>query len=304
MLDNDKGFYVVKGYNTLGRYYAIDLKPTYLGMATFTEVRGPEPVDLTWDFLKEYLETPFRSFNASGMPDERYAGQVVSGMPLAGGKNVRYGGRVYLHLDGMNGLDELSDYSLIDMATDPNGKILPWQNRLAHSSQEKVHTSFRHRARRPQQIGAVVFWPLKVDDLTQTRVEVVTGPEGVVLLNDTKTTGEIDGPKVIPNDGKWYEQFYFSAVTDQTVKVPAGESVEVAVQLHWNKPGVPFCTAAVDLKIEEVSGYVPRKRVRTNENGFATVKVHALGLEPGEKVVAKLRTDHFSSVGKIEVEVV
>lgn len=303
MLEEDKGFYVVRGYNTFGRHYAVDVKPEYVGFATFTEAPGLEP-DLEWAELKEYLETPTDRFHASGMPDQTYTGRILKDFPTAKGKTVRYGGRIYFHLDGMIGRDELSDYSIIDLATAPSGDVLPWRNRFARSSREKVDTSFRHRARNPQQIGVVVFWPLRVDDLTQTRIEIVTGPEGAVMLNDTTPTGEIDGPAVIPEDGRWYEQFYFHAEADPKLTVPAGELIEIPIQLRWRKPEAPACEAEVTLKVEEVAGFAPLKRVHTNAKGQGFVRASAHGLRAGEQLVLKLNTDHFSGVGKLVVEVV
>ena len=64
MRDQDKGFYVVKGYD-MARHYAIDLKADYLGFATFTEVEGDVArADVSWAELEEYLSTPYRSFHA------------------------------------------------------------------------------------------------------------------------------------------------------------------------------------------------------------------------------------------------
>ena len=309
MRDQDKGFYVVKGYD-MARHYAIDLHRDYLGFAAFTEVDVDtgEDVDVDYDSMKwaeleEYLSTPYRSFHASGMPDTMYAGAVVADFPLTQ-KPVRYGGRVYLHIDGMRGRDEWTDYSLIDLATGPDGMVLPWRNRLAASAREKIDTSFRHRARAPQQIGAVIFLPFKVDDLRQARVEVVTGPNGAHLLNDTKLSGEIDGPKVIPDDGLWYRQFYFEAKAPKGLTVPAGGEIDIPMQLHWQKPKSPKCHGALTLKVEEIAGYAPIKRVDLDGQGSGHLRAVAVGMRPGERMVFKINADHFSGLGKLVVEVV
>lgn len=307
MRKSEQGFYVVKGYGVV-RHYAIDLQPGYLGFATFTELEdGADllafPHHMGWAELEAYLSEPYNGFNASGMPDSMFAGVVITDCPMTK-RPVRYGGRVYLHLDGMKGRDEWTDYSLIDLATGPDGMVLPWRNRFAASAREKVDTSFRHRARQPQQIGAVVFLPFKVDDLRQARVEVVTGPNGAHLLNDTRVSGEIDGPKVIPEDGLWYRQFYFEAKAPKGLTVPAGGSIDVPVQLYWQKPRSPMCKGAITLKVEEVAGFAPIKRLHLDSNGSGTLRAVALGLQAGEQVVFKLNADHFSGLGKIVVGVV
>ena len=305
MLEDDKGLFIVKGYNTRRRFYALDVKADYVGLASFIlEPDERKEGETDWADIEAFISEPDTGLNKSGMPDLRRSGELIEDFPLSDGKVVKYMGRVYFHLDGMNGVDEIVDYSLVDLATTGEGIPLPWRNRFAASAREKIDTSFRHRARSLQQVGAVVFMPLAVSDLSQARIEVVTGPEGVILLNDTKETGTIDGPTVIPNDGKWYEQFYFKAQAPADLFVPAGGNIDIPIQLNWQKPDEPNCAAEVTLKVEEVSGFFPQKRLRTDGGGAATLTAMALGLKPGDLLVAKIGTDHFSAVGKITVEVV
>jgi hypothetical protein len=313
MLDSDKGFFLVGGYPTGGYHFIVDVQETYVTVACFKEVfetsagvfQNPSKrMPVEWSTVSEKLTSPITDMNKSGLPDNWGKGELIDNYPTAGDHRVEYLGRTMFTPGGMIGQDELSDYSLLDITISGGKNVQSWSNRFSSSRQDKIDTSFRHRAKTSSPTIMAIFWPLKVANLSETRIEILGSLSNVTLINGTVPTGTIDGPAVIPNDGRWYEQFYFHVKTEADLTVPAGGTINVPLQLHWNKPDAPKCEASIKLKVEEVSGYAPHKRVTTDNHGFATVRVSALGLAAGETVQAKFNLDHFSSLGVINVRVV
>lgn len=304
MLDSDKGFYLITGYPDMGRHFIVDVQPTYASVAVFKEADPAGKEILDWDAVSDKFEAPVQDLNKSGMPDNSILGAIIAGLPTADGKTVECLGRTTFTPEGMVGRDELSDYSLLDITLNSQDVLQSWSNRFSSSRQDKIDTSFRYRAKTSSPTMMAIFWPFRVTDLAETRIEILANPSNVTFTNGTVPTGEIDGPVNIVNDGRWYEQFYFHVEVPTGLTVPAGGTVDVPIQLKWNKPGAPTCKASAGLKVEALSGYAPHKRITTDANGSATVRVSALGLTAGETVKAKFNMDHFSNVGQVIVEVV
>lgn len=305
MLDSDKGFYLITGYPSMGRHFIIDVQPTYVSVAVFKEAETTAAdLSVDWETVSQQFNDLGQDPNNSGLPNQYLKGLIVKGYPNMGDQLVECLGQTIFTPKGMTGLDELSDYSLLDITLNNQGVLQSWSNRFSASRQDKIDTSFRYRAKTSSPTIMAIFWPLKVASLLETRIEILANPDNVTFANGTVPTGTIDGPAVIPNDGHWYKQFYFHVETEADLTVPAGGTVDVPIQLRWNKPDAPKCEASLKLKVEEVSGYAPHKRVTTDANGFATVRVSALGLVAGETVQAKFNMDHFSGIGFVNVRVV
>jgi hypothetical protein len=139
----------------------------------------------------------------------------------------------------------------------------------------------------------------------QTRIEVLCEGDPI-LLNGTELAGRIPDAD-IPKDGVWFKQFYIHAVADGTagevLRVPAGGREEVPIRLRWNKDGAP-CAHAMTLKLESDAGYVPKRRLVTDQTGQGSFAVEALGLTAGERITVKINTEHYTAIGKITLEVV
>ncbi|KGK99840.1 hypothetical protein [Thalassobacter sp. 16PALIMAR09] len=299
----ETGLHVI--YNTTARlHYAVDVQDTYAGICVFEPCQegqvAPDYIgEIAWQDLKEALEKPQESFNKAGFVDLEGNGVFVPDLPGCPHGAV-YKGRSYIFLDGMVGHDELTDYALIDIMTDNNGFPLPWRNRFAQSAREKVDTSFRHRARTQASNALVIFMPI-AGPLSGARVELLCDQDPI-LLNGTTVASRIDDA-TIPNDGVWFKQFYFHAVGTETVSLPAGGRVEVPIALKWNGDGAP-CPHALTLKLESNAGYLPKRRLATNENGLGSFAIEALGLRPGDRIAVKVNTEHYTAIGKILLEVV
>lgn len=289
------------------RHYAVDVKPDYAGLAVFVPV--PEGATagmagvMLWADLRAYLEIPPDFGNAAGFVDPRHDEVFVPDLPGTAHGGI-YKGRSYIFAAGMNGLDELIDFSLLDIAVGLNAQPLPWRNRFAQTAREKVDTSFRHRARERLSNAMVVFMPIAAP-FDQTRIEVLCEGDPI-LLNGTALAGRVPDAD-IPKDGVWFKQFYFHAVADGTagelLHVTAGGRAEVPVHLRWNKDASP-CAHAMTLKLESDAGYLPSRRLHTNETGQGRFAVEALGLTAGERITVKINTEHYTAIGKIVLEVV
>ena len=200
----------------------------------------------------------------------------------------------------MNGVDEIVDYSLLDIAVGQGGRPLSWRNRFAQSAREKIDLSFRHRAREGIANALVVFLPFDVP-FDQARIEVLCQTDPI-LLNGTVIAGRIDDA-TIPKDGVWFKQFYFHAVTTEVVTVAPDGRVDVPFQLVWTSDGSPVMRSAT-FKLEADAGYLPRRRVTTDANGHGVISVEARGLAVGDVIAVKINTEHYTAIGKLRVEVV
>lgn len=282
-------------------HYAVDIKPDYAGIAVFElpaegTATGMAGI-MAWADLLEHLNAPPRFGNAAGFVDTAFDEVLIPDLPGASHGGI-YKGRSYIFADGMNGLDELVDFSLLDIAIGHNAKPLPWRNRFAQSAREKVDFSFRHRARLGLANALVVFMPIEAP-FDQTRIEVLCQSDPI-LLNGTVLTGRIDDA-TIPKDGVWFKQFYFGATAQIATVAPDG-TIDVPFQLAWNKDGIPV-ERSLSFKLEADAGYLPRRRVTTNSTGQGVVTFEARGLNPGDVASIKINTEHYTAIGKLRVEV-
>lgn len=297
------GFYSIYGTGT-PLHFAVDIKPDYVGIAVFERVLEGVTEGMagaaTWADIEEFLSTPPEIGNKAGFVD--YTGNeiLITDLPGTDFGGI-YKGRSYIFADGMNGLDEIVDYSILDITTAMNAAPQPWRNRFAQSFKEKIDFSFRFRAANMVGNALVVFMPFECS-FTEARVELLCDIDPI-LLNDTVITDRIDDA-TIPKDGIWFKQWFFSAVaTTDTLTVPAGGSVSIPFKLIWNKDGSD-CAGQTRFKIESDSGYLPKQRVTTDASGNGSITVHALGLEAGDTIKVKLNTEHYTGVGVLNIEVI
>jgi hypothetical protein len=283
-------------------HYAVDIKPDYAGIAVFERVpAGFSPGMagvMAWADLKAILEVPPTFGNKAGFVDLSHNEALIPDLPGMDA-GALYKGRSYIFADGMNGADEIVDYSLLDIAVGQGAKPLSWRNRFAQSAREKVDVSFRHRAREGIANALVVFLPFEVP-FDQARIEVLCQTDPI-LLNGTVIAGRID-VATIPKDGIWFKQFYYSAISDVVAVAPDG-TVEVPFRLVWTSDGSPVLRA-VTFKLEADAGYLPRRRVTTDANGHGVISVEARGLVAGDWIAVKINTEHYTAIGKLRIEVV
>lgn len=100
-----------------------------------------------------------------------------------------------------------------------------------------------------------------------------------------------------------YLQFYWSVMAPAGLTVAPDGWVEIPLQLVENADRAPLAHAT-RLKLEVLSGYVPQSRVVTDDQGRAVIRACAFGLRPGETLSLKINTDHYTSVGRVDVAVV
>jgi len=127
--------------------------------------------------------------NKAGFVDLSHNETLIPDLPGTDAGAI-YKGRSYIFADGMNGADEIVDYSLLDIAVGQGAKPLSWRNRFAQSAREKIDLSFRHRAREGISNALVVFLPFEVP-FDQARIEVLCQTDPI-LLNGTVIAGRID----------------------------------------------------------------------------------------------------------------
>jgi hypothetical protein len=299
---NETGLFAITG-SGVPRHYAVDVKADYAGIAIFVTSQegtiGGQAGVMPWADLRAYLEDPPGFGNAAGFVDTTHDEVFIPDLPGTAHGGV-YKGRSYICAFGMNGRDEIVDFSLIDLAVGPNAQPMPWRNRFAQTAREKVDYSYRHRARERISNALVVFMPIAAP-FDKTRIELLCESDPI-LLNGTVLAGRVPDAE-IPKDGIWFKQFYFQAVTDGMVTVPPGGRAEVPVRLRWNGDGMA-CTHAIALKLESDAGYLPKRRLVTASDGTGSFGVQAIGLSSGDRITVKLNAAHYTAIGKIVLEVV
>lgn len=291
------------------RRYAVDVTSNYISLAVFDAVQegfdseldayGTEP----WSEALDFLSTPPNQLvdfdlNSSGRLDLRANGTYVPDFPGEEGGAI-YRGRSFIFSDGMTGLDELTDYSIIDIMTDQNGAPTVWRNRFAQTKNEKISTSFRWRSVSNNSNALVVFMPFDTGSFDDCRIEVLCNVDPI-LLNSTTLTGRVDDD-TIPNDGLYYKKWFYYA-DGGPVSVAAGETVDIPFSMKWHNDDTAVNRSAT-YRVESDAGYLPKTRVTTDSTGAGTIKFTALGLEAGDTANVKINATHFTNIGKITVNV-
>lgn len=295
MLEQHKGFYALNGS---GPYrMAVHLTDTVLTIGLF---KGIEEglVDIGFDTLAAHIQTAPRQ---GGRFDPAYVGFVTGDLPGSTAL-YRYLGRVSLDLVGARGKDELVDYSRIEFTCTSDDQLNTWENRLIRSRFDKNELGVRNRAKGDLTHLCYIWMPIMTGSLADTRIILIGDPKAHILLGETPMPQAIDSA-AFPSNSRGYLDCYWSASTPNGLTVPPGASLTVPIQLVENADGSNL-THSTKLKLDALSGYLPRKRVTTAGDGSAEVTITALGLSPGDLLEVKINTDHYTGIGRIQVEVV
>ena len=291
--------------------YAVDVTSNYASIAVF-EVQ-PEGTDIfeksaiqvdTWENALDFISKKPNDIqegydlNSSGRLDLRANGIFIPDFPGATNGAI-YRGRSCIFSDGMTGLDELTDYSIIDIMTDNEGFPTVWRNRFAQTKNEKISTSFRWRSVSDRSNALVIFMPFDTGSFDDCRIEVLCNVDPI-LLNSTTLTGRVDDD-TIANDGLYYKKWFYYA-EGGPVSVAAGETVDIPFSMKWNNDDTAVNKSAT-YRVESDAGYLPKTKVTTDATGAGTIKFTALGLEAGDTASVKINAAHFTNIGKITVNV-
>lgn len=306
-----KGFFAVNN-TSKKQEFAVDIKADYIRLYAFDTIDSQEEHDIRVEAAEEYQSSfeGFRHFMDEPLDIEwRKAGRVdlhLNGLFIHDFPGTKFGaiykGLSEIYSDDFTGLDEIVDYSILDILTDREGNPTPWRNRFSLTKTDKTHKSFRFRSQTDSSNALVVFMPFDTGSFLDCRIELLCR-ENPILLNGTVLTGEVDD-STIPNDGLWYQQFFYTAnATQEDLIVPAGGTIEVPYSLTWNGDGLPV-TRATPFKLDCNAGYLPKRHTATDETGSGSFKVTALGLDAGDTIKVKLNKEHFSGVGVININVV
>ncbi len=295
MLEQHKGLYALTG--TLPYRMAVQLTDTVLTIALFKGIEA-DKVDIGFDVLAAHIQSTSRE---GGRFDPAYAGFVTGDLPGSTAL-YRYLGRVSLDLAGARGKDELVDYSRIEFTCDAAGQLNTWENRLIRSRFDKNELGVRNRAKGDLTSLCYIWMPIMTGSLADTRIILVEGTEPHIMLVNTPVPQAIDNT-AFPSDSRGYLDCYWSASTPSGLTVPAGGSLAAPIQLVENADGSNLAHAT-KLKLDALSGYLPKKRVTTAADGSAVITVTALGLTLGDILDIKINTDHYTGIGRIQVDVV
>jgi len=294
MLEQHKGFYALAG--TLPYRMAVHLTDTVLTIGLF---KGIEEglVDIDFDVLAAHIQSTARE---GGRFDPAYKDFVTGDCPGSTAL-YRYLGRVSLDLAGARGKDELVDYSRIEFTCSSEGQLNTWENRLIRSRFDKNELGVRNRAKGDLTSLCYIWLPIATGSLADTRIILVEGPQPHIMLGNTPVPQAIDNA-AFPSDSRGYLDCYWSASTPSGLTVPAGGSMNIPIQLVEKADGSNLAHVT-KLKLDALSGYLPKRRVTTGLDGSAEVTVTALGLSPGDLLDVKINTDHYTGIGRIQIAV-
>ncbi len=296
MLSTDKGLYA---FPTEAEDYKLilNLTDTTFTVGVLKSVDVPYPAE---DDISPLLGDVIDPLNVDGAGTvySAYANEYYS----FHGKKFQFIGATTVDLNGVYGDRELPDFSRIEFNT-VDGKLVTWANRFIRSQWDNNSFGSRDRAKNGGiETLANVWLPVNTGSLADSRIIVNVGAFPPIILGDTPEPVQLN-PAHFPKDARSFEAFYWSVQQGTTEACTSGGMVTVPFQLIENQDGTPLA-AAVDLKVTEIAGYAPNKRVTTDAEGGGDIKLMALGLEAGDQIKVKLDTEHFTAIGYVIVDVI
>lgn len=241
------------------------------------------------------LESP----SDAGVPKSFFPGYAIED-PSTPGALLAYRSHVAFDLTDLQGADEIVDYSRFEIPVDDEGMLSTWDNRLITSRWDKNEYGRRNRAKRGAGIACYVWMPIATGSFADTRIILpFAGSFGFGGTDDPVSMSAAEAA----GDTRGYLQFYWSVTAPTDLTVAPDGWVDIPLQLVENADGAPLAHAS-RLKLEVLSGYVPHGRVVTDDQGQAVIRACALGLRSGETLSLKINTDHYTSVGRVDVVVV
>ena len=235
----------------------------------------------------------------AGVPKSFFPGYGIED-PGAPGALLAYRSHVTFDLKDLQGADEIVDYSRFEIPVDDDGMLSTWDNRLITSRWDKNEYGRRNRAKRGAGIACFVWMPIATGSFADTRIILpFAGSFGFGGTDDPVSMSAAEAA----GDTRGYLQFYWSVTAPAGLTVTPDGWVDIPLQLVENADGAPLAHAT-RLKLEVLSGYVPQSRVLTDAQGRAVIRACALGLRSGDILSLKINTDHYTSVGRVDVAVV
>jgi hypothetical protein len=194
---------------------------------------------------------------------------------------------------GPLGEDEYCDYTVLDVYFGmPN-----WKSRFAETINTRAKTGQRLRDINKSHILASLITPFAGDWDSKTAF-IFCSKEN--LVTDIEIASIDSSPPIIgPNDNPIWHQYMWGVNITELPRLVDGEIV-FDVQLIWNKDNLP-CPRSTKLYVESDSGYLPRTKIVTDDNGKAQFKIMPIGLSTGEKIKIKVGSTTYSNISSIEV---
>lgn len=264
---------------------------------TLTEIGQPNP--LAAPLTEQEVD---RLINEHGQPyyTVMFAERPVPGELLRSdlaGKFFQDLGSTCLDLDGGLGLAEWSDRANWVWPLDEKGRPGAAFNRYI--------ATFETKARTPRLLDSMqsncalqVYVPFRSCDFDECSVSLCLNQK-YGLVGNQELGIEVTYQDVLSGAQKPFPELQLSA---HTVSLAPNAYGSVTVQLV-DGDGDPITDANADLYIEHTGGYIPRKKIAT-QNGQAVVRFGALGMEPGEFFSVKIGFKHYSNVAEIAIAVV
>lgn len=258
------------------------------------DVQGPS---MDWDTFEKWAGRAPSADEQAGIPDFSIHGAHVH-VP----RHDCYflcRGRITFDLDGPLGYHEWTDFSIWDFQVDFAGRPLRVANRIAETVHTKADFSARYRGLHPHTHVAQFIVPFAEPSLLDVNVCIVTGPHGAVGVQpDVWNHG---GPgREWPDSLPRFENVRTTCPSDFVSDLDRGAFV--SAQMIDPRTKEPI-RRRVTVWLDADKGYVPYRKVETNDNGVLRVHFMPLGLQRGDVAKITINGRHFTGLGDIEVEI-
>ncbi|KJZ17427.1 hypothetical protein TW86_04020 [Halomonas sp. S2151] len=279
----------------------------YVGiLAPFTSKHYKPEHFMTYPEYLEWFKTVEAEHEYAGYPNNNYNHYIVTGVP-GHDPEARFLilGKLGFDLRYAAGEDEVTDFTILDVNIYNDRTLAGIQNRFANTRNEKAIKSHRVRALDNVSTVATIVFPYKSDTFEDAELVVVpyneTGrPLGMEpdVWFDAKPPGE-----------RLIADMYSPKFVQPVVEAKAGELVRIPFSTTWNggdeydhAEGEPL-SRAVTYKVEATAGYVPKRRIVTDEKGSGEILFRATDLEPGDEAKVKLNIGHFTGISHVTVKI-
>ncbi|BAU40005.1 hypothetical protein [Ralstonia phage RSP15] len=233
---------------------------------------APEGKKVTaWKFGGQYVRSP----------DDKFSMRLVSTRVFD-----------FKNLSSIIAKKEISDMASLYVTMDASGLVYPAYNKMTYSYDSKEDGA-EHLQRR--QISAVgqIYVPFADSTFDEISFRITVNKDYGFWCN--KDMLEIMPAAQSFND---LSAKLFPSIATDVDKVEVGPDEKFRVTFQVTPP-----RKGVWLYLDSEAGYIAKREVQTDENGYASTNVIALGLEPGDEFDVEAGFKWFSNVNRVNVKV-
>lgn len=262
---------------------------------------------MSYEHYLAWIQEGTQEYSKAGYPNNFTNDTFVKGIPGHDPEQwFQVRGKISFDLTYATGVDEITDFSIVDLNINNDGTFAGIHNRFARTKNDKVVKSHRARAMINVTTVATFVFPFASSTFNDAELIIIPfgeGGEPIGIIPDFRRTAQPPGERLITD-------MYSPKFDVPVIQVTPEELIEIPFVTTWNggheyphSAGEPI-NQPVKYTVEATSGYAPVRRVETDNQGNGKVRFRASDLLPGDKAKIKLNIGHFSNIGHIDIEVI